>query len=182
MCAMRFRKIKEDDLEMVMNWRMQPDVTMYMSTDPKLTIEKQRQWFEKISGQNDSFYWIVEADERPCGVVCLHDWDKVNEIVYGGSYIAEKDCRTLRNILDMHMNLYAYAIEKLKVNRYPIDVLGNNQGQLQWIERFGAKKEGVLRQAVKKNGVYYDVHMFSILASEWDDILSRVKFQRADIE
>lgn len=38
--SLELRKIKRDDLEMIMNWRMDPDVTKYMYTDPKLSIEK----------------------------------------------------------------------------------------------------------------------------------------------
>lgn len=35
----RCRLIKPDDLEMIMDWRMRPEITRYMNTDPKLTIE-----------------------------------------------------------------------------------------------------------------------------------------------
>ena len=36
------RKIQEKDLEKLMQWRMRPDITKYMNTDPKLTIEGQK--------------------------------------------------------------------------------------------------------------------------------------------
>ena len=40
--------LREQDLEMVMEWRMRPYVTKYMNTDPVLTIENQRDWFRRI--------------------------------------------------------------------------------------------------------------------------------------
>ncbi|MBQ9234161.1 MAG: GNAT family N-acetyltransferase [Lachnospiraceae bacterium] len=179
---MRFRKIREDDLELIMNWRMRPDITMYMNTDPKLTIEGQRKWYEKICKEDDTFYWIVESDGKACGLVSLVNWDKDNSIIHTGAYIAEKDCRSLENIINMNMNLFAYAMEEVKVNRISVEILHHNIGQLKWMHKFGATKEGVLRQAVKKGDEYYDMHIFSILADEWKDILSKVFFKRIDIE
>ena len=182
MSSLSFRKIRECDLEMIMNWRLSPDITKFMNTNPQLTIDKQKKWFEKISKENDSFYRVVFSGEKPCGLVSLVGWDKNNNVIHSGVYIAEKDCRSLKNILDMNMNLFAYAIEILKVNKIAMEILQNNIGQLNWIVRFGAKKEGVLRQAIMKNGQYYDLHLFSILSSEWPEILNRIKFDRIDIE
>jgi len=42
------RQIKEEDLEMIMNWRMMPEITRYMNSDPVLTLEGQKKWFKKI--------------------------------------------------------------------------------------------------------------------------------------
>ena len=46
---LHFRNIKEDDLEMILAWRTNPEVTRYMFTDPDLSLEKQRRWFERIA-------------------------------------------------------------------------------------------------------------------------------------
>lgn len=182
MSVMKFRKIKESDLEAIMNWRMRPDITKYMNTDPKLTLDDQYRWFDKIKKENDSFYWIVESDGKSCGLVSLVNWDKKNSVIHSGAYIAVKECRSLKNILDMNMNLFAYAIESLHINRVSIEVLNNNAGQLNWVPRFGAKKEGVLRQAINKNEVYYDLHLFSILACEWEKIKQKIHFEKIEIE
>lgn len=179
---MRFRKIEKTDLEIIMDWRMRPDITRYMNTDPKLTIEKQRKWYEKICSEKDSFYWIVECDGNACGLASLVEWDKINSVIHTGVYIAEKKYRTLHNIVDMNMNLYAYAIEKIGVNRISIEILHHNVGQIKWAPRLGAKGEGILRQAIKKNNEYYDIYIFSILSNEWDGILSKVSFHRIEIE
>ena len=43
--SIHLREIREEDLELIMQWRMDPDITRYMNTDPKLTPEGQRKWF-----------------------------------------------------------------------------------------------------------------------------------------
>jgi len=177
-----FRKIREEDLEIIMRWRMAPNITKFMTTDPKLTIEKQYEWFEKIQAEEDTFYWIFEVDSEPSGLVSLTRWDKHNSIIRTGAYIAEKKARTLQNIVDMNMNLFCYAMETLKVNKLTIDVLSNNKSQIQWAKRVGATQEGILRQEIKKNGEYYDVYLLSILSDEWEGIKNKISFNKFFIE
>ena len=178
----KLRKGREWDLKIIMRWRMSPDITQYMCTDPKLTIEGQKKWFEKIQSDYDSFYWIYEVDGQPVGLVSLVDWDKSNSIIHTGAYIAEKWARSLQNIIDMNMNLTAYPFEKLHINKVSIEIMHHNVGQLNWAKRIGYVPEGILRQAIKKNGQYYDLHLFSILRSEWENIRHKIHYNVLEIE
>ena len=177
-----FRRIKESDLEMIMNWRMRPEITKYMYTDPQLTIEDQRKWFEKISNEDNSFYWIFEVEEKAVGLVSFVDWDKDNSIIHTGGYIAEKEGRTLHNIIDMNMNIYNYIFSVLNINKAAFEIMSNNMSQVQWMKRIGATLEGVLRQAIKKNGAYYDLYLLSFLKEEWPSICSKTRFNNIEIE
>ncbi|RKX41786.1 MAG: UDP-4-amino-4,6-dideoxy-N-acetyl-beta-L-altrosamine N-acetyltransferase, partial [Thermotogae bacterium] len=53
------KRITENDLELIMNWRMLPEVTKYMYTDPNLTMEDQIKWFKKISSDSTTSYWLI---------------------------------------------------------------------------------------------------------------------------
>ena len=48
MSEITLRAITKKDLEKIMHWRMDPDITRYMNTDPKLTLEGQKKWFSSI--------------------------------------------------------------------------------------------------------------------------------------
>ncbi len=178
----KFRKVRETDLETIMLWRMSPNITNFMTTDPKLTMEDQYRWFDKIQSEEDTFYRVFEVDSKPAGLVSLTGWDKHNNIIHSGSYIAEQSARTLQNILDMNMNLFDYAIESLKVNKISIEILGNNMSQVRWIKRMGAVQEGIARQAILKNGEYYDLYLLGILSSEWEGIKGKVHFNKILVE
>ena len=97
------RKIQEKDLEKLMQWRMRPDITKYMNTDPKLTIEGQKKWFERIVKDSElsveegrkGFYWLLEVDGVPTGFVSLVNIDPLNQRTHTGVYIAEKAKRSL---------------------------------------------------------------------------------------
>lgn len=177
-----FRKIRESDLETIMNWRMRPDITKFMYTDPKLTIEAQRRWFEKITNEDDTFYWLFEVDGAPVGLVSLVDWDKDNSIIHTGGYIAEKEGKTLQNIIDVNMNLYDYVFSVLNVNKAAFEIMNNNMSQVQWMKRIGATLEGVLRQAIRKNGEYFDLYLLSFLRDEWSLICKKNSYNKIEIE
>ena len=60
--SVTLRKVTEGDLEQIMRWRMDPEITRYMNTDPKLTLEGQKKWFAKVQQDPDVSYWIIEID------------------------------------------------------------------------------------------------------------------------
>ena len=47
--SVTLRKVTEGDLEQIMRWRMDPEITRYMNTDPKLTLEGQKKCLPKCS-------------------------------------------------------------------------------------------------------------------------------------
>ena len=51
----RFRLVKEEDLYTIMLWRMLPEITQFMCTDPKLTIEDQKIGIKELYLKADFF-------------------------------------------------------------------------------------------------------------------------------
>ena len=174
------RQIHEEDLEMIMNWRMLPEITRYMNTDPKLTLEGQKQWFEKIKKSDKDFYWILEVDGTPAGVVSLVDYDS-NQI-HTGVYIAVKEKRSLKLALYLQWNLYRYAFEYLEVHKVCEEVFSENKEVNRILDMCGSKREGVLRDSVCKNGKYYDVVARGILRSEWEEVKEKRAFDMISFE
>lgn len=164
------RRCREKDIEMLREWRMRPEITRFMNTEPKLTIEDQKRWFAKVSKEEDSFYWILEVDGIPVGMVSLVKWDKTNKIIHTGIYIAVKEKRSMSLLIDLTVNLNVFAFEKLKVNKVAKEFLDINQDYIHFYERFGFKKEGVLRAAIYKNGKYHDLHLLGMLKDEWESL------------
>lgn len=168
------RQIREEDLEMIMKWRMMPEITRYMNSDPKLTLEGQKEWYKKIQASQKDLYWILEVDGVPAGVVSLVDND--GHKVHTGVYIAEKEKRSLKLTMYLQWNLYRYSFEKLGVNKVCEEVFEGNKGVNRILDMCGSKREGVLRNHVYKNGTYYDVVMRGVLAQEWKEIQERYTF------
>ena len=56
---LEFLKVKEDHLEMILKWRVTPEVTRYMFTDMEYDLKKQKEWFERVSKDNDYKQWLI---------------------------------------------------------------------------------------------------------------------------
>ena len=71
------RKIQEKDLELLMNWRMRPDITKYMFTDPVLTMDSQLKWFERIKSE-DRYDFVIDMNNTSVGYLGVYDIDRKN--------------------------------------------------------------------------------------------------------
>lgn len=186
----RCRKIREDDLERLMNWRMDPDITRYMNTDPVLTMEGQRKWYEKIckeyekgvSEDREGYYWVIEVDGVPAGFVSLAGVDRTAGKVHTGVYIGEKTKRSLRLTMDLQWNLYRYSFDVLGMNKVCEEVFEANKGVNRILDMCGSVREGVIRNDVCKNGVYYNVVVRGILKDEWDKKKKNLEYNFIDFE
>ena len=65
--SVTLRKIRESDLETIMGWRMDPEITRYMNTDPRLTLEGQKKWYASVRENPDVRYWMILVDGQEAG-------------------------------------------------------------------------------------------------------------------
>jgi len=177
-----FRKLKEKYLEELMNWRMKPEITKNMYTEPELNLNKQYRWFEMIKQDKNKKYWVIEINEIPIGAIYLYDIDYKNNNCSWGYYIGRDDFKGRGLAKKLEYNIYNYVFEKLKLNKLWCEVLSFNDIVVKIHEKYGSKVEGVLRQQIKKDGKYYDVVRMAILKEEWDKIKNDVEYERATIE
>jgi len=60
-----------------------------------------------------------------------------------------------------------YAFATLNLNRIQLHVNSENHPAIKIYQRIGFQKEGVLRQAMYKNGDYFDFWVMGILHKDW---------------
>ena len=180
----RLRLLRESDLEMVMHWRMRPEVTSYMYTDPKLTLDDQRRWFEKVSRSSRDRVWIIEMLDgaRPVGVLSLTDIDRVQGRCAWAYYLGDSEIRGAGLAKSLELNVYAYVFDTLGLNKLWCEVLAFNDRVVALHEKFGSKVEGVLRQHICKDGQYHDVVRMGMLRADWPAVRERFHCTPLEIE
>ena len=176
------RKIREDDLEMIMNWRMSESVTRYMNTNPKLTMEGQRKWFASLEGNDKTRNWIIESDGVPVGLITLIGLDRKNGNTSWGYYVGEEKYRSLRLAISLEMSLYDYCFDILGLNEVHNEVFKLNEGVWKLHTACGCKvvKEG--KGEVEKEGISYDIIHLSIERNEWFSIRSGKKYEKISFD
>lgn len=88
--SVTLREIREDDLENIMRWRMDPDITKFMNTNPKLTLEGQKKWLASIRENADVRYWLIEVEGTPAGVINTTGLTKEDGNLGWAYYVGEK--------------------------------------------------------------------------------------------
>ncbi len=167
----KLRNIREDDLEKIMYWRMKPNVTKYMYTDPVLTLEGQKKWFKSISEDPTCHYWVIDVDGVGIGVLGIIDIDYDNKRCSWIWYIGEDDYRGKGIAKKIQLNLYDHVVYTLGLNRLYSQILTMNTHEIANVhEPMGYIVEGVLKQHAYKNGEFLDVTMMGITKDHWEDI------------
>ena len=175
-------EIEESDLETLMHWRMLPEVTRYMYTEPQLTMEMQNKWFDAINNVQTCKHWIIELDNTKIGTVYLTDIDFQNSRCSWGYYIADTSIRGRGFGKLLEYNIYDFVFNELGLNKLVSEVLEFNERVVKIKEKCGSKIEGVLRQHIRKGNDYHDVVLMGILRDEWLERRSKIDYDNIHIE
>jgi UDP-4-amino-4,6-dideoxy-N-acetyl-beta-L-altrosamine N-acetyltransferase len=178
------RKINQEDLEMIMNWRMAPEVTKYMYTDPVITLDMQKEWYEKIIINKElEKYWIIQLDNTvDVGLLSINNIDYHNKQASWAYYIASTEARGkgLGRILEC--NIYDYVLNELNLNKLWCEVFEFNDKVISIHEKFGSKIEGKFIDHIYKNGEYHNVIRMAILKSDWVRLKESQQYDELTIE
>lgn len=178
--SVTLRDIREDDLEQIMNWRMAEDITRYMNTNPKLTLEGQVKWLASVRGNADVRYWLIEVDGESAGVINLTGLKKADGNLGWAYYVGEKRLRSLKTALALEMNMYDHALITLGKNSVVSDVFTLNAGVIQLHKLCGCEVVEEIHNAVEKEGVFYDVTYMRMTAENWKTIRESKKYDKIE--
>lgn len=163
------RNMLQEDLELILKWRTDPDITKYMKTDFEATIATQRKWYERIQEDASKKYWIIEINDIPAGVVCLTDIDYDAKTCEWGYYVGEKNLRSFAAAISIECSLYDYVFEGMGFREIFCECLSFNTGVIKLHEYCGNHINKIEKNAVLKKEASYDLVIMSIRAGEWKE-------------
>lgn len=178
---LKFEKLREKHLEQVRLWRMLPEVTKYMYTDPKITKESQIDWYNIIRNDNTQSTWVVDVDGTNIGIVSLKI-DSLNKRGFWAYYIGNFAYLGKGIGKQIELNMLIYVFEILNLNKLTCEVFEFNDRVVKIHEKYGSRIEGNLKNHIYKNGEYYNVVIMGILKSEWEQIKGKFDITSAEIE
>ncbi len=180
--SVTLREIKESDLENIMRWRMDPDITRYMNTDPKLTPEGQKKWLASINGNPDVRYWMILIDGQEAGVINLTGLTREDGILGWAYYIGVKKLRGLKTALSLEMSLYDHIFYSLGKNALISDVFTLNKGVIQLHLLCGCEITDEKKSHITKGGQAYDVTFLRMTKERWQQIRTTKKYDHISYE
>lgn len=176
--AVTLRKILDTDLGNIIKWRMSPEVTKYMNTDPVLTLDGQRKWIEVISANPDVMYWVIEVDGEAAGVINYTGLTKDDGIIGWAYYIGEQRLRSMKTALALEMSMYDYAFKVLNKEAVISDVFTLNSGVIALHKICGCEIIEEKKNHVSKNGECFDVTFMQMTKERWLQICDSKKYEK----
>lgn len=180
--SVTLRQIRENDLENIMRWRMDEEITRYMNTNPILTMEKQRAWLASIQSNADVMYWVIEVDGQPAGVINLTGLNDPDGDLGWAYYMGEKRLRSIGTALSLEMSMYDYVFQVLKKRAVYGDVFSLNKGVIQLHKMCGCEIVEEKKRHVCKEGVWYDVTFMRMTAENWMKLRETKKYEKISFE
>jgi RimJ/RimL family protein N-acetyltransferase len=170
---LRLRRVEREDIKKYHEWVNDPEVTEYLSLFAPMSIEDEERWYEN-SLQRD-------IQERPFAIDLREGsaWRLIGNCTYFG---IEREARSAeigimigdKSVWNQGLGAEAmrlilrFGFGTLNLNRAYLRVYARNLRAQRAYEKAGFVLEGTMRQAVYKNGRYDDVHIMSVLRSEWE--------------
>ncbi len=183
MLTLKFRRMSADDLEKLRIWRMSPEMTRFLLTDPIITPEAQKKWYESVKDGKKYKCWIINSDGVDIGYVNLADIDEVNKRTDGpGAFICEEEYRGRGLAKHIIMNLQRHAFEDLGLHKLYGPIISANAAAIAAYLKSGWQIEGYCRDHIYKNGRFWDVVMVGMLEDRWHIVKSNVDYTKGTIE
>ncbi|MCM1111681.1 MAG: GNAT family N-acetyltransferase [Muribaculum sp.] len=176
--SVALRDIREDDLEKIMNWRMDEEITRYMNTNPRLTLEGQREWLAGIRHNPDVRYWLIQVDGEGAGVINLTGLCREDGVLGWAYYVGVKRLRSIRTALSLERSMYDYALLELGKEAVVSDVFTLNDGVVRLHKMCGCEVTEERARAVCKEGVFYDVTYLRMTRERWAEIREGMRYEK----
>lgn len=163
---MRFIRVREEHLELILQWRTSEHVTKFMYTDIDYDLEKQKRWYKSIADDPSSKYWIICSKDRLVGLVSINQIDWPNRRAYWAYYIGDPRYSMIGPMVGPY--LYNYVFAKLGLNKLLGEVLEDNGNVRRTHLMHGCREVGFYKEHVYKYGKYHNVYIYEMLAEDWN--------------
>lgn len=167
-----FRAFEPEDALLIHQWKNSDELNeLTVGLNKKTSLADDQQWVECHKDHHPYYaYWAVCSKEtdKMIGYASLVNIHYINSSAETGAVmIADPDYNDGTAWIESVLFLFEYAFERLNLNRvYGHSIVGHKISNLIEPLMF-MQQEGVLRQAVFKNGRYYDLSAAAILKDEY---------------
>lgn len=163
------RAFEPDDYKTTIKWRNDTCISDLLGSRRRFVSEVyEKKWVEDaIFHSNDIKLAICLSENgQHIGNVYLTGIDYVNRRAESHIFIGEKDYWGQGYGKEALIEILNYGFDEIGLHRIEAHINADNAASLRMHEKCGYKREGLLRQAVYKNGLFKDVIIMSVFKEE----------------
>lgn len=163
------RAIEEQDLELLRDMLNDPRMeSAVVGWSFPVSSFNQQKWFEANANDGKNQRYIVETEmDGAIGLATLYGIDWKNRNATHGIKLASKERRSKGIGTDTVMAIMRYAFDELGLHRLDGSWFDENVASRNLYLKCGWSVEGIKRECVYKGGVFKDLSIVGILASDY---------------
>ena len=158
------------DYEYFSRWEIDQDVTKFLAYDITRTYEDvvEECFGNKADASKADFTIVAKASDQPIGRIYLSRIDDHSDSVdITKIYIGDKSLWNQGVGREVMEGLLKYLFEDMKMERITLDYFTGNVRAASLYKNLGFVSEGLARNACKKDDVYHDLNLMSMLREEY---------------
>ena len=168
--AVNLRRHRMEDLPAVVRWYRDPELgrlTRYHANP--MTAEEVERFFRGRLMADDALAYAIEElpSRRLIGFTTFSGLDPENGSVLFHITIGERDAWGRGLGSEATSLMLGHAFENLELHRVGLSVFSYNTRAIRAYEKVGFRHEGRLRDAIQRDGRYWDEIQMGILREEW---------------
>lgn len=182
-----FREFQERDIDFIYQCKNDEKLNrMVVGQSHPFSHEDAVRWVHGCMGEHKEFkFWAVctnDEEQRIIGWISISNIDSSNSSAcFHGIVIGDKNYNDGFAWIESYLFIMDYVFSVLKLNRlYGSSILGNIDSN-NAANVFLWTKEGIMRQAIFRDGRFYDVKMSSILREEYLSHLTNGEYEMRPI-
>jgi UDP-4-amino-4,6-dideoxy-N-acetyl-beta-L-altrosamine N-acetyltransferase len=165
----RLRRVEREDIPTFVRWFNDPEVREFLMMDRPLSTAEEERWFEgQLEDQNSELFAIETADGVHIGNIGLHNVNWQHRRAELGIVIGEKECWGQGYGSDAVRTALRFAFETMNLHRVSLRVYEDNARGIRTYEKCGFQHEGRAREAIFRQGRYYDELRMGVLRREFE--------------
>lgn len=163
------RPVEPEDADTFHRWHRDPAVTRWLSHDYEESLAQTRRRFaERPANSYSSAVFAVEtlADRTLIGAVTLRDAQPETGLAELDIYLGDERYRGRGYGSDTMRTICRYGFDAMRLHSIRLWVVDDNEAAIHTYQRVGFRTDGRAREAFRRDGVWHDMILMSLLEGE----------------
>ncbi len=165
------RELEKKDLTEINKWRNDPEVIKFLGAPYRyINLDVDERWFDTYMANRDRTIRcsiVVKETEMVIGLISLTDINYINQSASLHVMVGNIDNQGKGAGIFSVIKMLSHAFNNMNLQRIELTVLEDNERAIHLYEKVGFVREGIMRNAVFKNGSYKNMYIYSILKNEF---------------
>jgi UDP-4-amino-4,6-dideoxy-N-acetyl-beta-L-altrosamine N-acetyltransferase len=133
-------RLREEDLELVRNWRNSDHVKLNMHFQGNITDENQEKWFQTLD-KSKNIYFIIITDGKKIGLINIKDINWNLKTAEAGIFIGDTNYLNTMIPVLATVTIMEMAFDNLKLTTLKAKMSAANEKVIEFNRRIGYKRE-----------------------------------------